>query len=203
MRISICPECGQEIQHEYAETPQDIYRWTDGRGDETSSEGQLLLCRCPACGELLWYEDVDEREDVGYEDVGNDQGEWSRSDSLPAETPDIDEVSAYLGENEMPSDREVHLRTWLWWWCNDRMRDGVDQELVDCEEENLKRLEELLDRDEEYERLLLAELHRQQGRHDASRALLDFNWSREYKTWVARLRELNEAADRGVALLEP
>ena len=203
MRISICPECGQEIQHEFADAPQDLHRWTDGRGDETQSEGQLLICRCPACGELFWFEDADERDDVGYEEEGFDQGEWSRSDSLPAEVPDADELSAYIDEVDLPSEREIHLRIWLWWWCNDRVRSGSDDDWADCEEDNLQRLVELLDRNEEHDRLMLAEINRERGNHEAADKLLQFKWSEEYTPWVTRLGELNAQANRRVALMEP
>ena len=126
----------------------------------------------------------------------------------PSEAHFLEALEAGLGKDK---DREMTLRLHAWWAANEPARAPLPAPASPltaapdaprwsgAQEENLRRLYELLDQSEPAERLLKAEAARELGDFEGATSLLSGEIPDEQAPIAARIRELSAMRDAAVA----
>jgi hypothetical protein len=100
-------------------------------------------------------------------------------------------------------DEEQYIRIKAWWSSNSPYRDGSSQEfrLSSEQEDNLRRLLELLDADDPNESLMKAEILRQLGQFDECLKLLANPFDERFLQTVDAIKDLAHDRKRKVERL--
>ena len=167
--------------------------WTDGKMDAPMLPDLPEFVKCPHCKSLLWINEQEELPDVGDKRLGF----FSIKRAIPYLYPSFDDLLKGADENSLDKGREIYLRVRTWWKGNDRRRQDneSDQPLSDKEVENLKTLLEMLDENNEHDRILKAEILRELGQFEAAMEMLNVIFDEEVAQAVAQINELSEKGD--------
>lgn len=149
----------------------------------------------PGTGETFWFEDCVEVAEEDWE-------EESKYPDIPyAEDVGIPDLEEELAHELFSSDREIYIRTQLWWSWNDCVRGGGQRgQMPDGFEANLRRLIELLNKEDDDSRLMAVEGLRELGEHDKAGELMKHPFPADFQMTVDVIREANERRD--TSLLE-
>lgn len=147
--------------------------WTDGH-----LEGPMLLAArypeygpCPHCARLVWVHNPwKQGQQLGHHELE------SRG------APSLGEVTVAVCERALKAEtlkpaQELTLRLHAWRLRSDPVREGSPAADTPFDRENMRALTRLLSREDEHQRLLLAEVYRQLGEDEACLELLDFDFS--------------------------
>lgn len=142
--------------------------WTDGYVDSPMIAEQPLVAKCGHCAGIVWLaellmhpeQDPDKAKDYS---VLNLDEQWGL----------LDEPS------ELEYQHQLYLRVKLWHASNHRLRHNKEAKAGYAERErnNLIKLGEILNVNEEHDRILAAELMRELGRFDEAAQLLNVHFS--------------------------
>lgn len=149
--------------------------------------------KCPHCKSLLWINEQEELLDVGRKSLGI----FSIKRAAPYLNPTFDDLLKGADENNLDHSREIYLRVRTWWKGNDKRRkdNESDQPLSEKEVDNLKTLLELLDENNEHDRIMKAEIHRELGQFEDAIEMLDVIVDEEVALAVSQINELSKKCD--------
>jgi predicted RNA-binding Zn-ribbon protein involved in translation (DUF1610 family) len=160
------------------------------------------IVKCKKCGAFYWLKNENK---IAQYDVfdSKKRGEWRSADQAAflSVSEYIEAINLKIGTTE----EQKYLRTMLWWKFNDRIRDGGDifTENNDKEayESNCIELIKLLDKNNDKEKILIAELCRNLGNYIECNAILETIEDQKY-LWIKELlqKECAKNNPRVVAL---
>ncbi len=172
--------------------------WSDGKMEAPELPEYPSLVKCPHCLSPVW---IDELETVGK--VKSFQSlDTSVKNSLHL---DVDDYASFLKDNRLDADAEKDLRIRAWWVGNDGRRSNqtdhaatnkryqfwfklfkkerIEKEqpsdFTETETNNLNALAALLDESDDSERLMKAEIMREQGEFDQALELLEHPFGKD------------------------
>jgi hypothetical protein len=160
------------------------------------------IVKCSGCAECYWLADA---RSVGVIPSWGDASEavdpaWTAAPEVQEPTED-EYYKAIHGGLAVGSQQERILRTLAWWRRNDAFRDfqadsgaTTDKGSEECRR-NMETLAVLLSQENENNWLMKAEVLRELGQFESSKAILDGVSSSEYRTVVAQIRDLCDAGD--------
>ncbi len=201
--IRMCSTCGKHIlQHTIGSGNTFGARfWTDGKRDAPMLPDQPRLIKCPHCSTLVW---IDEQSQVGG------IGRWGQKDetvdrfkgAMSAVTPTFRDYSALLSAGVEPGEKERYVRLRAWWAGNDARREGDHANpMTDAETVNLRAFSDLLNENEDNDRLMKAETLRELGMFEAAEALLATPFRGGLMQIVGVIRSLNQRRNASVTEL--
>jgi len=162
--------------------------WTDGYMFARMLPEELRFRKCPHCRSLFWIDDLKE---LGVIDWLNGDEEpnkaWGRVKS--ALNFDLSDYFTALENNFPRTTEEIKdLRMNTWWFFNHRYRWPQTKRFffktkpaeplnILAFHNNLTALQDLLDKDVQSERILMAEIYRELSRFEECERLLDFEFN--------------------------
>ncbi len=169
--------------------------WTDGKMDAPMLPDNPWLRRNPETGETFW---IDECDEVASEDSLGD----SKYTDVPfAGDANEDDLLEQLASDSQTTDKQLYLRTRLWWGWNDSGRTGETAgDRPAGFDANLRMIVDFFDDADEYSRLMTAEALRELGEHERVAELLDHAFSSDLQMVADVIRGAN--AERKIDVLE-
>ena len=177
--------------------------YTDGYMFSPMYSEEVHIVKCPDCGSYLWKNSLStikyfsESEFIQYRGTDNLGGSYQ---------PSIDFEHLLLTPIWKNLDQEKYIRIRAWWAYNNRYRpqeyqmefplwekycreSGLpiksrDFSITLEQEKNLHRILELLELQNQNDRLMMAEIHRELGDFTLSISLLDFDFSDDFKGYA-------------------
>jgi hypothetical protein len=203
IEIRQCPSCGCEFTA-WAVNSCNTFGakfYTDGfvKGP-MYDEGRLVLI-CPGCRKYFWREDVPTLDSIRDRDYFLDSEKKSLAGAGWIQGHHFEDmVRQSFWRNP---EEEKYIRIRAWWSSNSPNRDGPSQEfrLSTEQEENLRRLLELLDADDPNESLMKAEIFRELGQFDECLKLLANPFDERFLQTVDAIKDLAHDRKRKVELL--
>jgi hypothetical protein len=184
-------------------------QWTDGKGRSSFAPEAPWIAVCPACAACSWLRDMEVVDEIDPWDE-TEEKENARRRARWAGTPNIREPSdeeyyAALASGQFSETRDMErgVRLLAWWRRNEPFRYGSlvngDGTAVSpgCRA-NLEALAAMLDDAVDAELVLRAEIHRELGEFDASRAASGAVVSGEAAAVARRLEAWCDLGDRRV-----
>ena len=201
-RIYACSSCQRHISHMPLVSGNTIGAryWTDGWRDAPMLPEEPWLVKCPHCGACIW---LDELQCLAVcERFG--EPEPGFSDALcHSKVLQADYLDFAATNTELTAKKERYVRTKAWWRGNDPRRcTAVPEPLSAVERENLQRLFSFMSPDNENDRLMTAEIHRQLGDYHSATAALDADLSEDMQIAVRTIRDLAHKQKWSVAELK-
>jgi hypothetical protein len=189
--------------------------WSDGKADLPMLPAFPEITVCQACATFFWVADAETVGQLGAE--GDDDGaegdlspgmpfllarpDWELADRVQSLSAEGYQAAIDRGLGSDPQ-RLFSLRLWLWWAINDEIREdesipGLSPEGAAMLSANAAELKKLLNRRRASDRLFLAELAREEGRHAECIALLK-HMTPDYQFAAGVIGRLAEAGDSRV-----
>lgn len=210
-QIVACPHCGALAHYWTLDSGNTLGTvvWSDGRQYAPMLVEAPAAVKCHACAKCYWLADAKEvgvvaRDYRAKEPVPE---EWEKAPEVnePSANEYLDAIEAGLAKDEA---QEKSLRLLAWWRGNDPARgwpfvgEDIPAASPDGFRRNLLRLVDLLNDDNDNDRLMRAEALRELGDFDAAEQALrevstDFGWV------VEEMRALCAAKDTRVHKLDP
>ena len=194
--IMECSECGQPLILGTKASGNNFGMriWTDRYDFAPMNPRFPILIKCPACEHTLW---VDSLSRVGSCEV------WETKEQYPDAIMPIDpteEDYLEIAEQDLIRNAEMFARVSSLWEANHEFRYGEADTFHLSEQQitNIKILMELLDEEDEGQRLVKAELARELGDFDESLRLLSQEVSAEFSEYRAFIEELSREGIREV-----
>jgi hypothetical protein len=190
--IYSCSTCEKNIAYHTINSGNNIGAryWTDGKRDAPMLPEEPWLIKCPHCDALIW---VDELTQVGEIDhwysEGSDADEFA--DVQSAITPSLMDYAYFNMAAISDPQKERYVRLQTWWAFNDCRRESQELPLSSIEIENLHAFINLLDENEENDRLMKAEVYRELGEFTVAEKLLAMPFGDELKQAAELIRNLN------------
>ena len=202
-QIIACPHCGGLSQHCTLVSGNTFGAqvWTDGKQVAPMLLQPPPVVKCAHCARCYWLADAEEIATVYLRVKGerNIDPAWRKAPL--AEEPSETEYYAAM-EDGLAEDRvqERNLRVLAWWRGNDavRNRDPAPREtpaISQAGRTNLERLADLLDDDDDSDRLMKAEVLRELGQFEAAGKILDGITSDNVTRILRRIRSLCDDRD--------
>ena len=192
-----CPHCKAHVVQEETVSGNTIGAtyWTDGKREAKMLQDHPLLARCPVCAELFW---IDEALEV---DTGFDAAKGKQQVLAPSEK----EMLEFLSGSALTQDKELYLRVRVWRSANDAWRRNPNATPVFSKDQvqNLKALSAMLDETEPNQRILKAEIAREQGEFHECLGLLSTPFDERYGHAVGFIKKLAEDKVRVVRSISP
>lgn len=177
--------------------------WTDGFVFAPMLRETLIFGKCPHCRNLFWVKDLKYVGEVDWmwgEDLPDKA--WGKTKTA-LEFKSADYLSALKNNffNDIEEEKLIRIRAW--WKFNDTFRNirskkglFISHEIKNNPErsfyKNLTALENLLNENIQSERLLKAEIAREQRRFEECNRLLNFDFDEYYNEIIEFLRKCND-----------
>ncbi|MFC1502866.1 hypothetical protein ACFL53_00730 [Pseudomonadota bacterium] len=167
--------------------------WSDGFLDTEQMPEQDLLGRCRHCNEIVSLADLEPHP----------------QQEAPADNEDFSYLSLTLADYEMLLQHlgniaeyyHVYLRTKFWQLSNHQRRHSdTTIPLTEQEQENLQALLPLLG-NEDADRLLRAEIYRQQGEFERAQRVLSDPFDHRVSEVMVRLKQLVRQEDQSLTMI--
>ena len=204
IEIKQCPNCGCEFSA-WAVNSCNTFGakfYTDGSVEGPMYDNGSLLVICPGCSNYFWREDVPTLESIRDRDyfVDSDKQSFPRAEWLEGRHFEDMVHQAFW----RTPDEEKYIRIRAWWSSNSPYRDGSCQEfrLSAEQEENLRRLLELLDADDPHGSLMKAEIFRELGQFEECLKQLAQPFGERYLLAVNTISKLANEKQRKMGLIE-
>ena len=164
--------------------------WTDGKRDAPMLPEEPWLIKCPHCDTLIWVDELTQLGEIDhwYSD-GSDADEFA--DVQSAITPSLMDYAYFNMATISYPQKEHYVRLQTWWAFNDCRRESQELPLSSIEIENLHAFINLLDENEENDRLMKAEVYRELGEFAVAEKLLAMPFGDELKQATELIRNLN------------
>lgn len=164
--------------------------WTDGKRDAPMLPEEPWLIKCPHCDTFIW---VDELTQLGEIDHWYSEGinAVEFADVQSAITPSCLDYAYFNMDTVSDPQKERYVRLQTWWAFNDCRRKSEEIPLSSMEIENLHAFINLLDENEENDRLMKAEVLRELGEFTVAEKLLSMPFGAELKQAAELIRNLN------------
>ena len=205
--IKQCPKCGCEFTAWEVASCNTFGAkfYTDGfvKGPMYDRGSPVLIC--PGCEIYFWREDVPTRESMS----DNKYFINHVANSAERSFPNSGWVQGHHYEDMVRQsfwrnpEEEKYIRKRAWWLHNSAYRDDSTQEfrLTTEQEENMRRLVQLLDTDDPDESLMKAEILRELGQFDECLKLLANPFDERLLQTVNVIKDLAHNRKRKVELL--
>lgn len=198
-----CPNCGSHLTRESFVSGSTF-------GAKIFSDGKQIapllpelpnLIKCKKCNAFFWLSKL---KKTGTYNVGdNVNSKWENAQKI-----DFLEIDDYfiaihkgIAENK---DEESYIRQQIWWAYNDRIR--ASQEIFSEENdelrwiENLKKLKELIDDSDIYQKILIAEIDRNLGDFESCISIIQ-SIDNDEVSWLKE-KLLNECKQKNKWVIE-
>jgi len=191
--IYCCSACEKNIAYRTINSGNNIGAryWTDGKRDAPMLPEEPWLIKCPHCDTLIW---VDELTQLGEIDHWYSEGIYADefADVQSAITPSCLDYAYFNMAAVSDPQKERYVRLQTWWAFNDCRRESQELPLSSIEIENLHAFINLLDENEENDRLMKAEVLRELGEFTVAEKLLAMPIGDELKEATELIRDLNK-----------
>ena len=183
-----CPNCGNLLTKESLMSGNTFGTkiFSDGKRIAPMLPEYPNLTKCKKCNTIFWLSKLNE---IGtYEFGDQDNSNWQEADY--AEFLEIDDYlkALEIGVSENKKE-ELFIRQRIWWTYNDRIRNGKnifnnEEDEIDWKE-NLKNLINLLDKSDINQKIMIAEINRNQGEFENCIYIIEsidneeLNWLKE------------------------
>lgn len=191
--IRECSVCGKHISQSSMVSGNTFGArfWTDGSIDAPMLLDNSWLIKCQHCASLVW---IDEQKQVGQiEHKGPFAPVDERfSNARPGFTPTLQDYADFLETCKNNQDKERYVRVRAWWAGNDSSRNTDKIPPLDAfEAQNLRALLNLLDEDNDSDRIMKAEAFRELGQFADAEKLLEYKFEKKLLKTASFIRELN------------
>ena len=207
--VVACPHCGSLATYGTLTSGNTMGAqvWTDGYGRAPMLPRPPNVVICQGCERSYWLSDAEEVGVLPFPGEADPAVDPSWLEAPDVEEPTEAQYYRALEDGLATSDDEQRaLRTLAWWRRNDEHRDLPPEEadasfVVDgpCRR-NLEALVRLLDREDEDQAIVRAEVFRELGDFEASLDALGPVTSRQHVGLVGQIRSL--CAERKTAVRE-
>jgi hypothetical protein len=205
--IKQCPKCGCEFTAWEVASCNTFGAkfYTDGcvKGPMFDRGSPLLIC--PGCSKYFWREDVPTLESM------RDSKYFIKyvADSDKRSHRQAPWVQGHHYEDMVRQsfwrtpDEEKYIRIRAWWSSNSAYRDGSSQEflLSTEQEDNLRRLLQLLDPNDPHDLIMTAEILRELGEFDECLTQLAEPFGERYQRTIDAIKKLAHDKKRQVELI--
>ena len=187
--IKKCAECSSLILEETLMSGNTFGAtyWSDGKCEASMLPDQPLFVKCPHCQTSLW---IDELEEIGEAECYSEDELYN--DAKSYNTLSLKDYFIELIRGNHDLEKEQYLRIRAWWAGNDQRR-GIDdkvQSLSEEEKENLDALYNILDIQDENDRIMMAEIKRELGEFNEAESIIKKTYSSEFEPAVSIIKEL-------------
>lgn len=173
--------------------------WTDGKIYARMLLDDLWLMKSPADGITFWKE---EAEVIGEFHPFSDEADKYIEYRHVKEPSERDYLMRLEEGGANTIEREKYVRQRLWWLGNDVIRKNGGM-LIESHRKNLRRYIELLDADDDEERLAMAEALRELSEFEEAADLLEWRFPSYMETAASLITELVKQRNYEVAELKP
>jgi hypothetical protein len=198
-----CPKCNNLIVRETLGSGNTFgaVRYSDGKTIAPMLPEYPDLTKCKKCNQILWLSKMKEVASCIFYIVRH---EWP--DAQFAKFLSIgDYVRALKLGIATDKDDELFICMHIWWAYNDRIRDGKKVFVHKNDEarwkENIIRLKNLLDYNKIEDKLLLAEVHRNEGDYKACMYVLKTIKADEWRLATEKMADACKKKNRWVIKL--
>lgn len=164
-----CPKCGSFLKNKSLMSGNTIgaCHYSDGKVIAMMMPELPYITKCQKCNTIFWLEEECEIGSYDLWDKLNVNTEWINADQANFLT--IDEYFEALDINQPEFiKQEYYLRLRIWWAYNDRVRWKGNKLFINEQDgalwkANLKKLLELLDLDDDNDKIMAGEIYRNLG----------------------------------------
>ena len=204
IEVRECPNCGCEFWALAVGSCNTFgAKWyTDGFvHGPMYDEGSAVLA-CPKCNAYLWREDVPTRESMRDSEYFQDPERRSLPEATQVYSCDHENLLRQKSWNNPTQEKYIRIR--VWWSFNAVYRHGhgEDFDMPAEQEENLRRLLQLMDTNKEDSFVMQAEILRELGQFDECLEAADQVSGKRYSEAVDTIRKLAKAGKRKVRIVE-
>lgn len=169
--------------------------WTDGKREAPMLADQPWLVTCPHCQALVW---IDELEYAGEVEPFSD-GE-AYKDAQSYNEPELQDYLTEFKNGNHEREKALYFHLRAWWAGNDKRRKANNIKHDISDEENLiQALYKILDPSDDNDRIMMAEIKREQGLFEEAEAILKEPFANELSQAVSIIIELVQKQERFVA----
>lgn len=200
-----CPECKAPIIifTLLSGNTVDARTWTDGKMIAPMFPQPPALTRCSECSHYFWLKDAKVLGEIPLwgPELENIPESWKKAARVRdlTESESLEALRTGAAHNR---DQELYLRTCAWWAANDPLRSqnpdaGNSLQMTRSPETtaNLRQLQDILEPENHFERLLKAEVMRELGQFSDAVALLQAEFPEALRKTAALIRELAQNND--------
>lgn len=191
-----CPNCDNLISRGSVSSGNtlDIRVYSDGRRIAPMMPQFPSITRCKKCNNFFWIRDA--AEVAWYEPGQVVKFEWLNAQQAYFLT--VYEYAEALNKQFAANlEEEKYIRIRIWRGFNDRVREGGELFTNSDDErlwkDNIHKLLSLLDPEDDNQKLIMAELHRNYGHFDECLGILNFLDHPEMTRVIAAIRKECEA----------
>ena len=192
--IRACDLCGQPIQQWTLQSGNTFGApfWSDGKLEAPMMPEIPFLVKCPHCEQMLWIEAADIIEEVELDAVSEEDGPFPGAE--PFLYPDEEEYLQFFIFRDVDEEEELYVRLHAWWcgndpWRTDTSLNGGPERFSIPQRENMMRLSQLFGAEEPGDRVMLAELAREQGDFEEALEWLDGEFPKDWERGIEFLRQ--------------
>lgn len=159
--------------------------WSDGFSEYPMLPSTPALVKCPQCESLLWLDELEVSNSLEFYESAESVG------AHPYGKASLQDYMGLLDEPTLSEEKEHYLRQMVWWLGNDRCRRSEEEiERSDAELLNLIQLAELMNPEDDLERIMKAEIKRELGQFNEAEALLSAPFDEYYHDHVEQIGAL-------------
>lgn len=187
-----CPECGQRLARQTLMSGNTF-------GAEIYSDGKMVapmlprfpdLIKCGRCGAFFWLHNLEPLNEKAQTPETIDQGQYPTNAKFPYLRDLLEALEKKCYAN--PAE-EFKLRQEIWWAFNDKVRKGKPLHQIRKQkmqwEDNLRKLQALLDPNDPEQAVMIAEIHRNLGEFGKCLELLNILKDPELHWVIEEIRE--------------
>ncbi|MDZ7807489.1 MAG: hypothetical protein U5K71_10280 [Gracilimonas sp.] len=158
--------------------------WTDGYFIAPMMPDRLWYVSCPHCDQAVWIDELEVVEKLPIYVITDAKNDPYRRAWKAKRAGDY-QMREFLQSGETNTEKEKYIRQDLWWAGNHKRRHSSTDfpQLLDEEVDNLLAYMKLLDKNDDHERVYMAEIHREMREFDQARELLN----REFEGFAKEL----------------
>ncbi len=208
--IRKCPHCSALFREHTTMSGNTIGAviWTDGTMEAPMLPQWPLLVKCAKCGKLIWVRESEVVGSYGFMDVEerrNDVRDPVEEKWKSARDPDLPSEADLLAAAAAPGgtpEKEKYVRMWAWRIRNNEVRGQRTGTLgwTEARMQNVRRLKQLLDVGDPWQRLLHAEIDRELGDFEACLKQLEGDFGSMNPILVGTIKRLAE--EKSSAILQ-
>lgn len=206
-QIIACPNCKElyKLPTKISGSTFGARFWTDGKVEYPMLPTNPEFTKCNKCQEFFWVADAEVLGELQYGEEVTEPNKlhWKEAKEVKSltyrEYLDAIELSKYKDK-----DQELNLRIWAWWAYNDQFRylENIRDYNYKLEDRdlilNMDNIIGLLDDKNVDNRIMIAELYRENGYFDDALSILRKDYPYEYSKVVMEIYNYCKSFDQMV-----
>ena len=192
--IYSCSSCEKNVAYRTIDSGNNVGArfWTDGKRDAPMLPEEPWLIKCPHCDALIWIDNLKQVGEIGclWNSEGSDVETFTNV--YFAVFPSLKDYRYFNIANIGNPQKERYVRLQTWWTFNDCRRKSEELPFSSMDFENLRAFITLLDENDDTDRIMKAEAHRELGEFEKAEKFLAMPFGDELKDAAGFIRNLNK-----------